>query len=196
MPHFICLRGDDIRTPPGEGEERFAGKFEMTPEILAGSDYYMEKQNLVRIKPMHQTKICPIALPIPDGKSILLFSSKFNWKAVEEEGVYGDSFELYNVGEDSWEALPLLPSRRPHDVHYIIEAYGFQSDSRFVIKMDHGRLAFVLNLQTLEWELDLFQAPIFQLDGYFLGIDQFFITPHGAYDIREVLVHSILFGMD
>ncbi|EYU39323.1 hypothetical protein MIMGU_mgv1a011195mg [Erythranthe guttata] len=151
------------------GGRTFAGKFEISEEEII--DYNLKKENLVKIKAMRHGKISPIALPTPDG---------------------GNRILLYNVSNDTWEDLPpLVPSCGGSSLSsFLIQSYGFLTDSRFVILiesgiygLEFGIYALDLNAQSQSKVWEEFGGIPDSLDGYFIGIHdyEFYFTPHWAY---------------
>ncbi|KAL7086536.1 hypothetical protein ACP275_13G007800 [Erythranthe tilingii] len=155
----------------GFGQRTSAGKFHISPDT---HDFKLEKHNLDSIQNMHHAKISPIALPTPDGNHILVFSSQ----AISVDGglVFGNIFELYNVANDSWEDLPpMLPTRGGSS--FIVEAYGFLTNSVFAIQIEAGFYGLDLSTPAMFWEEWGGSIPV---HGHFIGINGFYVTPFWA----------------
>lgn len=145
------FEGVEKNAEEGLIEGTYAGKFEITPGILAASNHKLEKHDMVPIQAMRQRKIHPTALATPDGKSILVFSSTMDYS----DGPIA-TFELYNI--------MLLLTRRNCSLHcplnvlvlvvgifFGILGYGFETDSRFVVMVSFGTFVLDLSVKLLSF---------------------------------------------
>ncbi|KAL6547562.1 hypothetical protein OROHE_009267 [Orobanche hederae] len=106
---------------PRHPKEKYARKFELSDKVFPNGDLQVKEEDLVEIFTMRYAKGIPKAIPTPDGKKFLVFSTRFRVKNSHR------AFELYDPLENSWDVLPKLPS----SCHYcpFMPVFGFGSES-------------------------------------------------------------------
>ncbi|KAL8544796.1 hypothetical protein ACS0TY_005134 [Phlomoides rotata] len=199
--------GYDLRRPcPPESEKKYAKRFVLPGDIDNDILVNVKKDGTVldSIPIMRHLKSFPQAVPTPDGRKILVFSSLLS----PLESVR--TFELFDPQKNEWEDLPVLPwnydsleqppftdqKNEWEDLPVLpwnydsleqppfteVQSYSFIGECHFFVETELG--SYALDLVKREWSR--LYTPRLPACGYFvMAKDRYAITPGTAYHLLD-----------